>query len=67
MLSPLYGLGADRVLEITVVTPDGVLRTANGYTNPDLFWALRGAGGGAFGVVLSMTVKVEPAMPLTLA
>ena len=67
VLSPLYGLGADRVLEITVVTPDGVLRTANRYTNPDLFWALRGAGGGAFGVVLSMTVKVEPAMPLTLA
>ena len=66
-LSPLYGLGADRVLEITIVTPDGVLRTANAYTNPDLFWALRGAGAGAFGVVLSMTVKVEPAMPLTLA
>ena len=66
-LSPLYGLGADRVLEITIVTPDGVLRTANADTNPDLFWALRGGGAGAFGVVLSMTVKVEPAMPLTLA
>ena len=66
-LSPLYGLGADRVLEITIVTPDGVLRTANAYRNQDLFWALRGGGAGAFGVVLSMTVKVEPALPLTLA
>ena len=67
VLSPLYGMGADRVLEFTLVTPDGILRTANAYTNPDLFWALRGAGGAAFGVVLSTTIKVEPAMPLTLA
>lgn len=67
VLSPLYGMGVDRVLEFTVVTPDGELRTANAHSNPDLFWALRGAGAAAFGVVLSTTIKVEPAMPLTLA
>ncbi|KAI4207810.1 MAG: hypothetical protein LQ348_000447 [Seirophora lacunosa] len=67
VLSPLYGMGVDRVLEFTVVTPDGDLRTANAHSNPDLFWALRGAGAAAFGVVLSTTIKVEPAMPLTLA
>lgn len=67
VLSPLYGMGADRVLEFTLVTPDGVLRTANAMTNADLFWALRGAGGAAFGVVLSTTIKVESAMPFTLA
>lgn len=67
VLTPLYGMSADRVLEFRVVTPDGVLRTANAATNRDLFWALRGAGSAAFGVVLSATFKVEPAMPLTLS
>ncbi|KAL8749923.1 MAG: hypothetical protein Q9184_006615, partial [Pyrenodesmia sp. 2 TL-2023] len=67
VLFPRYGMGVDRVLEFQVVTPDGVLRTANAQENGDLFWALRGAGGAAFGVVLSTTIKVEPAMPLTVA
>ncbi len=67
VLSPLYGMGVDRVLEFKIVTPDGILRNANAQENGDLFWALRGAGGAAFGVVLSTTIKVEPAMPLTVA
>ncbi|OBR14659.1 ent-kaurene oxidase [Colletotrichum higginsianum IMI 349063] len=67
VLTPLYGMGADRVLEFRIVTPDGEFRTANEATNPDLFWALRGGGGAAFGVVLDATFKVEPAMPLTLS
>ncbi|KAJ2935972.1 hypothetical protein H1R20_g1124, partial [Candolleomyces eurysporus] len=41
-LSNTMGLGADRVLEFQVVTPDGQLRTANECQNSDLFWALRG-------------------------
>ncbi|OCK96418.1 FAD-binding domain-containing protein [Cenococcum geophilum 1.58] len=67
ILSPVYGLGIDRVLEFTIITPDGVLRTANACQNRNLFWALRGGGGGTFGVVLSSTHKVEPVMPLTAA
>src|ERR1700712_736559 len=51
-LSPKYGLGADQVLEYKVVTADGVLRVANAVSNSDLFWALRGGGGGTFGVVV---------------
>jgi hypothetical protein len=62
ILSPVYGLGVDRVLEFKVVTPDGVYRTANEFQNPDLFWALRGGGGGTFGVVLESTHRVEPAL-----
>ncbi|KAJ5308734.1 hypothetical protein PENANT_c013G03306 [Penicillium antarcticum] len=61
ILSPVYGLGVDRVLEYKVVTPDGVYRVANEFQNPDLFWALRGGGGGTFGVVLESTHLVEPA------
>ncbi|KAF9554873.1 FAD-binding domain-containing protein [Agrocybe pediades] len=59
-LSPTFGLGVDRVLEFKIVTPDGVLRTANKCQNEDLFFALRGGGGGTFGVVLESTFVVEP-------
>ncbi|KAK4951048.1 hypothetical protein LTR10_011041 [Elasticomyces elasticus] len=66
-LSPVYGLGADRVLQFRVVTPDGLLRTANECHNPDLYWALRGGGGGTFGVAVESTSLVEPAMPIAVA
>ncbi|KAL7928323.1 hypothetical protein V8C35DRAFT_326041 [Trichoderma chlorosporum] len=67
VLSPTFGLGVDRILEIEIVTPDGEHRVCNSKSNADLFWALRGAGGGVFGVVISTTIKVEPAMPCTFA
>ncbi|EAU82222.2 FAD binding domain-containing protein [Coprinopsis cinerea okayama7 len=44
-LAPTYGLGVDNVLQFTLVTADGKHVTANSYTNPSLFWALRGGGG----------------------
>ena len=59
-LSSTYGLGVDNVLEIKIVTPDGDLRTANPCLNPDLFWALRGGGGGTFGVITSVTMRAHP-------
>ncbi|KAJ7073052.1 hypothetical protein C8F01DRAFT_268552 [Mycena amicta] len=64
VLSPTLGLGVDRALEFTVVTPDGKLRTANKCQNEDLFFALRGGGGGTFGVVLSATILAGPAAPV---
>ncbi|KAJ7596506.1 FAD binding domain-containing protein [Mycena floridula] len=60
LLSNTMGLGVDRVLEFQVVTPDGKIRTANKCQNQDLFYALRGGGGGTFGVVLSSTHLVSP-------
>lgn len=60
----LYRLLNLRKLEIKIVTPDGKLRIANAYQNPDLFWALRGGGGGTYGVVLESTSLVEPQMKL---
>ncbi|KAH9945279.1 FAD-binding domain-containing protein [Epithele typhae] len=62
-LSPSYGLGVDNTLEITAVTADGVLVTASAYRHSDLFWALRGGGGGSFAVVLSVTYRTHPAVP----
>ncbi|KAJ7613756.1 FAD-binding domain-containing protein [Mycena polygramma] len=64
VLTPTLGLGVDRALQFKIVTPDGVYRTANAYQNTDLFWALRGGGGGAFGVVLESTVLVTPQLTL---
>ncbi|KAF2468315.1 FAD-binding domain-containing protein [Lindgomyces ingoldianus] len=55
-----FGLAADQVLEWEVVTATGELLTANAQNNSDLYWALRGGGGGTFGVVVAMTVKAFP-------
>ncbi|KAF2663882.1 FAD-binding domain-containing protein [Microthyrium microscopicum] len=65
-VSHLYGIGVDQFLEFKVVTADGKLKVANSKTNPDLFWALRGGGGGAWGVVTEATVKVYPSPPTVL-
>ncbi|KAK8074142.1 FAD-linked oxidoreductase [Apiospora phragmitis] len=59
-LASKYGLAADQVLEMEVVTPTGDYLTASATKNTDLFWALRGGGGGTFGVVISVTVKAFP-------
>ncbi|MCO5611704.1 hypothetical protein L7F22_065962 [Adiantum nelumboides] len=61
-LSPLLGLAADNILEMEVVTADGNLVTANACQNRDLFWALRGGGGGTYGVVMSATHRAHPAL-----
>lgn len=53
-------MGADNVMEATVVTPNGDLVTADECQNKDLFWAIRGGGGGTFGVILSLTVNTYP-------
>src|SRR6266700_6497712 len=52
VLSRRFGLAADRVLSIDVVTSDVRLRTVDADRHPELFWALRG-GKGNFGVVTS--------------
>ncbi|KAK8122748.1 hypothetical protein PG984_011418 [Apiospora sp. TS-2023a] len=67
-MAPVYGLGVDRVVQMRVVTPDGVERIANACNEQaDLFRALRGGGvGGAFGIVLEATHKLE-AGPLPIA
>ncbi|PPR06056.1 hypothetical protein CVT24_004691 [Panaeolus cyanescens] len=67
VLSPFYGLGVDNIVEETVVLPSGEHVTANLYTNPDLFWALRGGGGPSFGILTSVTYRTHPAPPVTAA
>ncbi|KAL9583996.1 MAG: hypothetical protein Q9212_002379 [Teloschistes hypoglaucus] len=55
-----FGLGADQVLEAEVVTTSGQVVTASPCQHPGLFFAIRGGGGGTYGVVLSTTVKAHP-------
>ncbi|KDQ14470.1 hypothetical protein BOTBODRAFT_342903 [Botryobasidium botryosum FD-172 SS1] len=60
-LSPQYGLGVDNILQFAVVTVDGRAQIANQCQNADLFWALRGGGGG-LAVATSVTYKTYPAV-----
>ncbi|KAJ9057594.1 hypothetical protein DSO57_1021139 [Entomophthora muscae] len=67
LLSRKYGLLVDRVVEMTVVTSDGKSRVVSKDKDGDLFFALRGAGGGSYGVVTQFKYKyIEMARNLTV-
>jgi FAD/FMN-containing dehydrogenase len=54
-----FGTAAAGLLQAEIVTADGQLRIANPCTNPDLFWALKGGGGGSWGVVTKLTLRTH--------
>ncbi len=51
-----HGLASDRVVGARIVTADGHLRRVSATEHPDLLWALRGGGGGNFGIVTSFEI-----------
>jgi FAD/FMN-containing dehydrogenase len=59
------GLTCDSLRSATVVLADGRTVDCDEHHDADLFWALRGAGGGQFGVVTSLTFGTCPAPPAT--
>ncbi|MGW1800205.1 FAD-binding oxidoreductase [Streptomyces sp. NPDC001984] len=61
VVSRAYGLTCDSLTQATLITADGKQLTANATTNQDLFWALRGAGNGNFGVVTELQFRTHPA------
>ncbi|MBV9822453.1 MAG: FAD-binding oxidoreductase, partial [Actinobacteria bacterium] len=65
VLGRYYGLGSDHLISARVLLADGRTVTTSALEHPDLFWALRGAGGGNFGVVVSMELRTRPAVALT--
>ncbi|KAF8936865.1 hypothetical protein EDD21DRAFT_321134 [Dissophora ornata] len=66
LLARKYGLLIDRIVEIEIVNANGDLLIASATQNSDLFYALRGAGGGSYGVVTSFTIlPITPAPTVT--
>jgi FAD/FMN-containing dehydrogenase len=57
--SKAYGTAACSLLEAEIVTADGQTRIINQAREPDLFWALKGGGGGTFGVVTRVTLATH--------
>ena len=57
--SKTYGIAAAGLLEAEIVTADGRVRIVNAAQDPDLWWALKGGGGGTFGVITRMTLATH--------
>ncbi|ABD09437.1 twin-arginine translocation pathway signal protein [Frankia sp. CcI156] len=66
VLSRRYGLTCDRMVSAEVVLASGETVRTDADTEPDLFWSLRGAGGGNVGIVTSFTFATHRATPLAL-
>lgn len=59
-LSSTFGLAADQIVQVTIVIPAGQIIIANDVENSDLFWAVRGGGGGQYGVVTEYVMLTYP-------
>jgi FAD/FMN-containing dehydrogenase len=65
ILGRKYGLTCDQLRRAEVVMADGRVVVCDEHAEEELFWALRGAGGGNFGVVTSLVFDTVPAAPAT--
>ncbi|MFL6601771.1 MAG: FAD-binding protein [Steroidobacteraceae bacterium] len=54
-----FGTAAASLLEARIVTADGVLRTVNPCQDAELYWALKGGGGGSWGVITEITLRTH--------
>jgi FAD/FMN-containing dehydrogenase len=61
-----FGLTSDNMLSAQIVTASGHILTCDANHYPDLFWALRGGGGGNFGVVTSFTFQAHAVPTISL-
>ena len=66
ILGRRYGLTCDRLRRAHIVLADGRSIECDEEQDADLFWALRGAGGGNFGVVTSLAFETVPAADATV-
>jgi FAD/FMN-containing dehydrogenase len=61
-----YGLTCDVLESLQIVTAGGKVLTCSPTSNPDLFWASRGGGGGNFGVATSFTFRTHATRDVTI-
>jgi hypothetical protein len=61
ILGRSYGVTSDRLLAAQIVLADGRVLDCDSHHHPELFWALRGAGAGNFGVVTQLVFGTVPA------
>ncbi len=54
-----FGTAAASLLEAEIVTADGRARVVNAHQDPELFWAIKGGGGGSWGVVTRLTLRTH--------
>ena len=57
-LTRLYGLGVDALISVDIILANFTIVTTSNNLNKPLFRAIRGSGGGAYGIVTSLTVKL---------
>jgi FAD/FMN-containing dehydrogenase len=65
ILGRRYGLTCDQLLGAQIVLADGRIVDCDEHQDDELFWALRGAGGGNFGIVTSLRFRTLPAPEAT--
>ena len=65
-LTRRFGLGCDHLVAAEVVDAAGQVLTVSADEHPDLFWALRGAGGAGFGVVTRLTYRLNAVPPIMM-
>jgi len=63
--SKRYGTGSGGIVQAEIVTADGKVHTVNEFSEPDLFYGVRGGGGGTYGIVSRVTLLTHP-IPSTL-
>ncbi len=54
-----FGTAAASLLEAEIVTADGAVRVVNACSDPELFWGIKGGGGGSLGVITRLTLKMH--------
>lgn len=67
ILTGKHGESSDNILEMTVVIADGSILIVNENSYPDLFWALRGGGGGNYGCVTRFKLRLYDQKPTVYA
>lgn len=65
-LSTTYGMGSDNLLEATIVLPSGRIVVANPFQHSEIFFAIRGGGGGTYGVLTEVVLRTHPSPQTTM-